>query len=828
MHRHLDAFKKLGNVIAVQGTEGYTTSFEYDPMNRKTAVVDAKGYRSEFQYDENGNLTCTIDANGQAGVQPKNTLGCTESRAYDELNRVTKITDALNGETSFTYDLAGNRLTVKDAEAKTWSFAYDDLGRLSSETDHSGKVISYKPDEAGNVYEKTNRLNEVSRFAYDNGNRLTRIDYLKDSTFETFGYDAAGNRNAAANSTVSYAFNWDTLNRLQSKTDSRGKSMSFTFDKVGNTLTKTTYQNSTTSYVYNAANRLVMLRNPDYTQVDYQYDPAGRLLSRVTAAGARASYQYDANGWLSKLSQYDAANALISDTSYTRDRAGNILTQADSSGTTTFTLDALYRLKVADYPGTANDEAFDYDKVGNRKSYTKGALAANTTTTRFYNYTAGTNRLLDIRIGSTTGTVDSSFTHDFEGRLTAQTGTGAKTLTWDAKSRVKTVGTEAYSYDPMDYRIGRSGGTLGNRSYFLEGEHLESEYSGSQLQAKYFRGSSVDELVAAWMYDTDAKIKPFLFHHDQVTSTTAVSGHNGGITQNVKYAAFGTVQSSTGSSPNRLKYTGREEDGTGLMYYRARMYDPAIGRFISEDSLGFDSGDMSFYVYAGNSPINYNDPMGTDPLSALGRVVVKIGGRLGSAETREHIIQVANEWKSKGWELISGGGKPEELIRGATGTAKGGAYGDIVLKNPVTGQQKIINTIDTLADGVTPTVREAANGARIQKLMPDAEFSMVPKPKVIAGVAAAGGAGAAQASDGGIFGTGITWGDVRDFVVDLVVPGGVSQMGGGALYGPGTQYNSYQDYSKSFGPQSGAAAGGGFLLYPNKSNNNFSQSVYSK
>lgn len=50
----------------------------------------------------------------------------------------------------------------------------------------------------GNVFEKTNRLNEVSRFAYDNGNRLTRIDSLKDSTFETFGYDPAYNRNATA------------------------------------------------------------------------------------------------------------------------------------------------------------------------------------------------------------------------------------------------------------------------------------------------------------------------------------------------------------------------------------------------------------------------------------------------------------------------------------------------------------------------------------------------------------------------------------------------------------------------------------------------------
>lgn len=168
---------------------------------------------------------------------------------------------------------------------------YDDLGRISSETDHSARTTSYKTDEAGNVYEKTNRLNEITRYTFDSGQRNNRVDYLKDGTAETFGFDAAGNRNAAANGLVGYTFGYDRLNRLTTKLDSRGKNMAFTFDKVGNILTKTTYQGATTSYVYNAANRLVMLRNPDYTQVDYQYDPAGRLLSRVTAAGARASYR---------------------------------------------------------------------------------------------------------------------------------------------------------------------------------------------------------------------------------------------------------------------------------------------------------------------------------------------------------------------------------------------------------------------------------------------------------------------------------------------------------------------------------------------------------
>ncbi|MGA7802561.1 MAG: RHS repeat-associated core domain-containing protein, partial [Gammaproteobacteria bacterium] len=59
---------------------------------------------------------------------------------------------------------------------------------------------------------------------------------------------------------------------------------------------------------------------------------------------------------------------------------------------------------------------------------------------------------------------------------------------------------------------------------------------------------------------------------------------------------------------NDLKYTGREASpDTGLYYYRARYYDPSLGRFISEDPMGFTAG-MDFYVYGNDDPVNVNDP----------------------------------------------------------------------------------------------------------------------------------------------------------------------------------------------------------------------------
>lgn len=804
-----------GDVVAVTNANDETVKFETDAIGRKTAAIDPMGFRSEFSYDENGNLVCMIDANAQAGLQTKNTLGCTESRTYDELNRVTKITDAANGETVFTYDYLGNRLTVKDAELKTWSFAWDDLGRLKSETDHSSKTITYKPDEANNVYEQTNRLAEVARITYDKANRPTKVDYLKDNSIETFGYDPAGNPNAAANASVAYSFIWDRLNRLTQKTDGRGKNLAFTFDKVGNILTKTTYQGSTTSYTYNAANRLVMLRNPDYLQVDYQYDPAGRLLSRVTSAGARTTSQFDANGWQTKLTQYDAANALISDVSYTRDRTGNILTAVNGSGTTTYAYDPLYRLKTADYPNTANDELFTYDKVGNRKTATKGSLTANSNT-RYYNYTTGTNHLLDIRIGSTTGTVESGFTHDFEGRLTGQTGVGAKTLTWDAKSRVKTLGGETYTYDPMDYRIGRSGGTLGSLDYFLEGEHLESVYSGTNLYAKYFRGSSTDELVAGYLYDTDAKLKPFLFHHDNVTSTTAVSGHNGGTLQSTSFSAFGSTQGTTGTSPNRLKYTGREDDGTGLYYYRARYYDPAIGRFVSEDPLGFQAG-INFFAYVENNPVNANDPSGLE--AYLGAKPISGFPDEKAAPHHTVIVLIPNnpgDFSNRtGWKDLGNG----YIISTLSGQPKDGAT-----QTTFTGQSKLTYTPNWPQDQIQnltelqriPTPTGMTDTQHISGLINSAasyrntaRYTLTPEKGGNTFLTAGYNSNSFTA---GIIGT--------PPPIDYSAPGYDKPLplsiGATGTWGSGA--SGFWDSS----------AAGGFLLYPNKSNSNMMRSVYSK
>ncbi|MET3109356.1 RHS repeat-associated protein [Oxalobacteraceae bacterium GrIS 2.11] len=626
------SYDLAGHALSVTNGNGETITTSYDALGRPLTVQDAHGYLTTFSFDANNNRKCVIDANAQANLQPKNSDGCTVSTQFDELNRSTLQRDALNGTTQTTYDLLGNPVTQIDAEGRLYAWGYDGLGRMISETDPTGATTNYALDQAGNIYQKTNRLAETTQIAFDNLNRPINVSYLKDGTSEAFGYDQAGNLNSAANNNIGYSMKYDNLNRLLNKIDSRsGLSLSFTWDKASHMQTKTTYQNSTTHYTYDGAGTLVSIFNPDYLTVNYQYDNAGRVLSRVMSSGAKSIYTYDSGGWLQTINQFDATGTTVANQSYTRDHVGNITGTSVIAGATpgsiSYTLDALYRLTAVNAPNTANSEGFTYDHIGNRMTRTVGGttIGATGTVTRYYNYLLASqtgavvgytptyhHRLNTITIGSISGSTESGFGFDMEGRLTSQTGLTPRTLTWDAKGRMKTVlqnsSTETYRYDPNNYRIGRLGGMLGTLDYYLEGEHLESVVQTGSVVEKYFRGSSTDELVAGFEMQ-NGEFVPTMYQHDQVNSVVAESNVTGGTQASFTYTSFGQTQAISGTQASRLKFTGREDDGNGLYYYRARYYDPVIGRFISEDPKKFAAG-INFYAYTNNNPVNGNDPYG--------------------------------------------------------------------------------------------------------------------------------------------------------------------------------------------------------------------------
>ncbi|BBA36824.1 Rhs-family protein [Methylocaldum marinum] len=98
------------------------------------------------------------------------------------------------------------------------------------------------------------------------------------------------------------------------------------------------------------------------------------------------------------------------------------------------------------------------------------------------------------------------------------------------------------------------------------------------------------------------------YHPDGLGSLLALTNATGSITATQRFDAFGQKLAGTGTVPT-YGYTGREPDATGLVYYRARYYDPSIGRFTARDPVGYLDG-LNRYAYVGNNPINFTDPNG--------------------------------------------------------------------------------------------------------------------------------------------------------------------------------------------------------------------------
>jgi len=246
----------------------------------------------------------------------------------------------------------------------------------------------------------------------------------------------------------------------------------------------------------------------------------------------------------------------------------------------------------------------------------------------------------------------------------------------------------------------------------------------------------------------------------------------------------------------------------------------ASARFLSEDPLGFQAGDVNFYTYVGNNPVNFNDPSGNigeglvaKAISKLAATTGRIGGRLGNAETRVFNAQQAQKFVDEGFVLEAGGGVfPERLLKEAVNGQFLRAFPDAQLRRG--GETLFFNTVDTLADGVTPTLRELTNANKIRTLVPNAQLVLIPKPTpgtVFAGGALVGATGVAQASGGG--GGGSFFDSVGRFFREDAVPLALD-----FLVSPGTAQ----------APTLNAGAGGGFVLYPSKPNTNTLRSVYSK
>jgi RHS repeat-associated protein len=126
------------------------------------------------------------------------------------------------------------------------------------------------------------------------------------------------------------------------------------------------------------------------------------------------------------------------------------------------------------------------------------------------------------------------------------------------------------------------------------------------------------------------------------------------------YEPFGKATAAGAADPNTLQFTGRENDGTGLQYNRARYYSPALQRFISQDPLGFGGGDVNTYAYTGNSPTNLTDPSGEFAflipmaIGCVSMAAFSIGWDLVSAKLTGRKLDVGGMLRDAGIACVTG------------------------------------------------------------------------------------------------------------------------------------------------------------------------------
>ncbi len=347
---------------------------------------------------------------------------------------------------------------------------------------------------------------------------------------------------------------YDLLDRLLTDTTSLG-TVSYTYDSAGRRSSMTVSGQNPVIYTYDANSQLCTLTQAPLNPVTLDYDAANRRTLLTLPNGVSTQYVYDLGSRLTAL-VYRNALGQVGDLQYTYDAGGNRIAMGGSFART---------LLPEAVPSAT------YDAANRQLAF--GAQA---------------------------------MTFDDNGNLLTQTdASGTTTYTWDARNRLTGLSGPAvaasFAYDAVGRRAVKT--ISGNDTGFqYDGLDIAQE-SGGTGPVSYIRSLSIDEALVR----TDSTGSAY-YLADALGSSIALADGTGATPTSYTYAQFGGTTVS-GASANPFQFTGRENDGTGLYYYRARYYDPVRSRFLREDPLGF-AGGSNYFAYVGNNPTRFTDPAG--------------------------------------------------------------------------------------------------------------------------------------------------------------------------------------------------------------------------
>ncbi len=374
-------YDENGNRTSDQRPKGNTWTSVYDKANRLTSITDPLSGATSYSYDANNNRLSQTDANGNK-----------TSYEYDVLNRQTAMTYADGAHVSFGYDANGNRTSLTDAKGQSFSYAFDALNRNTqmsypmpaASTGDDLQTIGNGYDANGNLIQVTESYSGPSGTrntarSYDSFDRLTSVTDGFNKTLH-YVYDANGNRTMLTdpdNNVTRYGF--DELNRVNTVTNTGGTT-TYAYDR-SSLKTKVGYPNGTNAATtYDHAKRILTLVNRQgaapVSSYSYTYDANGNRTQQVENNGGTdetTTYAFDANDRLTTVNYPDKQTA------YTFDANANRLTEVTIANSVT-TLNKTYSYNnrnqltaVTDGVTPANDAVYGFDANGNQTSKTQGA-----------------------------------------------------------------------------------------------------------------------------------------------------------------------------------------------------------------------------------------------------------------------------------------------------------------------------------------------------------------------------------------------------------------------------------------------------------------------
>lgn len=622
-------YDELGSLVSVTDPLNHVTQMAHNAAGQVESVTDPLNHSTTFSY-AGGDLVSLTDPLGRVvtfgrdavgrAVSSTDPLGNATQTAYDALDRVTSRTDALGQQVSFGYDANGNLTSFTDARSNATAFAYDARDRLITKTDALTQAESYQYDLAGNLAFITDRKGQVKGFTYDLLGRRTQA-----------GFGAASTTSPVYGSTIAYTY--DDADRLTQIADSANGTITRTYDDRFDTVTEETTPQGTVAYTYDGAGRRATMTPSGGTQATYTYDDAGRLSqiiqgsntvqfayddanrrSTLTLAnGVTVTYGYDNGNQVTSITYRDSSNNLLGDLTYAYDNAGRRTAMGGSFARTNL-------------PAAMASAAYD---VNNRVTSWDGA----------------------------------TLTHDANGNLL---GFGGDTYAWNTRDELSGItgtNTASFAYDALGRRQAKT--VAGTSTQFLyDGVNPIQELAGTTVRANVLAGLGVDEY---FLRMEGASTQHYF--SDALGSTMRLTDNSAAKLVDYTYEPYGKASEDVGST-NSLQYTGRENDGTGLNYFRARYQHPVLGRFVSEDQLGLVGG-INWYGYVDGNPVMHKDPSGNlGPLAVIG--IMALTGAIAEGATT--VIYNASQGLPLTTNLTGaiGGGLAEGAIVGATVVGLGG------------------------------------------------------------------------------------------------------------------------------------------------------------